>query len=150
MKNKITILLCLSGGILMILGSFVGNFIFFDYPFILGAPLIGEVRNSDFSKILFIFEYLPFFGGISIISGLLIIELEYPRLGNDFITLGVLFNIIGLSISVLIGIIIQIVFVKFETVLVYFISLYGGFEFIGLIIIFLIRGKLSVMNNFFS
>jgi len=142
-KNNKLILSCLLGGFFLIISFLLGNFIFFDYPFDMGSPLIGEKRNSNFSKILFIFGYFTLYGGILIIIGLLIIYCEYYRFGTFLITLGAVISFIGLVVSLSVAIFIEILFSKFLIILITFIVLFGGFGVTGLIITIIVRLKLS-------
>ena len=96
MKNLIWILLCFLGGILMIIGSAIGSAEFYVYF----ANLVSSYISPEFmplvSVILTVLEYIAFFGGYSVIVGVILILINQIKLGRIIIMIATSFGMLGL------------------------------------------------------
>jgi ribosomal protein L40E len=98
MKHKFWILLCIVGGILMIVGSATGSAYFYQYLFNLALPYIGPEFIPFVSAILKVLEYIAYFGGYSVLVGVFLILINQIRLGKIIIMIATSFGIFGLII----------------------------------------------------
>lgn len=105
MENKKWILLCIIGGILMIISSVVGSIAFFETLFDLIEADVGEDVAKIVSLVIQILGYVAMGGGISVIIGALIVAMDHYRLGKFLISLGAGMGLISLIIFFISGII---------------------------------------------
>lgn len=105
MENKKWILLCILGGVLMLIGSIVGNVTFFALIFSVAEEQLGAESAAAFSLILTIFSYIAMGGGISVIIGSLIVMMNKYGIGKFIIGLGAGMGLIGLIIFLITSII---------------------------------------------
>ncbi|MFX1426283.1 MAG: hypothetical protein ACFFBE_07510, partial [Promethearchaeota archaeon] len=88
MENKKWIILCIIGGILMIISSTVGSITFFETIFSLLEAVVGEDVANIISLVIQILGYIAIGGGISVIFGAIIVAMEHYRLGKFIIGIG--------------------------------------------------------------
>lgn len=142
MENKKWMILCVFGGILMIIGSTVGDVAFFRTIF----DLITDV-NPDLAPILDIvlriFNYIALGGGISVIIGVLILALNQYGIGKFIISLGAGMGLIGLIVFLITGIYAGTLSSELLTWMIGLIGLNGGFGFLGVILTIIGRFKLK-------
>jgi hypothetical protein len=141
MENKKWILLCIVGGILMILSSLVGSISFFETLFSLIKAEVGEDVAKVISVIIQILGYIAMGGGISVIIGALLVALDHYRLGKFIISLGAGLGLIGLIIAFITGLI-QGTIVEDVEGMVSEIT-HGSYGFIGIILTIIARLKLK-------
>ncbi|TXT62971.1 MAG: conserved membrane protein of unknown function [Promethearchaeota archaeon] len=142
MENKKWILLCLIGGILMIIGSVVGDVTFFAMVF-----SILEDANPDLAPILNlvlrIFNYIALGGGASVIIGSIIVAIGQYGIGKFIISLGAGMGLIGLIVYLITGIYAGTLSSELLTWMLSLVSLNGGFGFLGVILTIIGRFKLK-------
>ena len=80
MENKKWILICIIGGILMIISSVIGSITFFETLFSLIEADVGEDVAKIISLVIQILGYIAMGGGISVIIGALIVAMDHYRL----------------------------------------------------------------------
>ena len=95
-KNLFWILICILGGVLMIIGSATGSAFFYQYLYTLALPYIGPEFLPFFQAILTILEYIAFYGGYSVLVGAFLILIKIIRVGRIIITIATSFGILGL------------------------------------------------------
>lgn len=98
MKYKFWILLILVGGILMIIGSAIGSANFYVYLINLATSLVGPEFLPLVAAILKVLEYIAFYGGYSVLAGLLLILIKHNKIGHIIISVATSFGILGLII----------------------------------------------------
>ena len=97
-KNLFWILICILGGVLMIIGSATGSAYFYQYLYSLAEPYIGLEFLPFFQAILTILEYIAFYGGYSVLVGAFLILIKIIRVGKIIITIATSFGMLGLII----------------------------------------------------
>ncbi len=97
-KNLFWILICILGGVLMIIGSAIGSAFFYQYLYTLALPYIGADFLPFFQAILTILEYIAFYGGYSVLVGAFLILIKIIRVGKIIITIATSFGMLGLII----------------------------------------------------
>lgn len=142
MENKKWMILCVIGGILMIISSTVGGISFFVR--ISGIltdiePQLAPILNI----ILQIFNYIALGGGVSVIIGTVIVALDHYGIGKFIIGLGAGMGLIGLILHIIMGIIGGTLTNELMTIVLNLISLTGGFGFVGIILTIFGRFKLK-------
>ena len=75
-KNLFWILICILGGVLMIIGSATGSAFFYQYLYSLALPYIGPEFLPFVQAILTILEYIALFGGYSVLVGAFLILIK--------------------------------------------------------------------------
>ena len=141
MQNKKWILLCIIGGILMIISSTVGSITFFETIFSLIEADIGEDEAKIVSLVIQILAYIAMGGGISVIVGAMIVAMDHYRLGKFIIGIGAGMGLIGLIIFFAAGIIDGTIIEETEA-LIAEIS-HGSYGFLGIILTIIARMKLK-------
>jgi len=97
-KNLFWILICILGGVLMIIGSATGSASFYQYLYSLALPYIGLEFLPFFQVILTILEYIAFYGGYSVLVGAFLILIKMMRVGKIIITIATSFGLLGLIV----------------------------------------------------
>jgi len=97
-KNLFWILICILGGVLMIIGSATGSAFFYQYLYSLALPYIDAEFLPFIQAILTILEYIAFYGGYSVLIGAFLILIKMIRVGKIIITIATSFGILGLII----------------------------------------------------
>lgn len=141
MQNKKWILLCIIGGILMIISSTVGSITFFETIFSLIEDDIGEDEAKIVSLVIQILAYIAMGGGISVIVGAMIVAMDHYRLGKFIIGIGAGMGLIGLIIFFAAGIIDGTIIEETEA-LIAEIS-HGSYGFLGILLTIIARMKLK-------
>ena len=100
-KNLFWILICILGGVLMIIGSATGSAFFYQYLYSLALPYIGPEFLPFVQAILTILEYIAFYGGYSVLVGAFLILIKIIRVGKIIITIATGFGMLGLIIYAL-------------------------------------------------
>ena len=101
MEHKKWVLLCIIGGILMILSSIVGSLGFIGTVISLISGILGPEFEQFFSVLLPILMYIAAGGGFSVIVGALIAGYGPDRIGRIVIGLGIGTSLIGLIILII-------------------------------------------------
>ncbi|MBY9005832.1 MAG: hypothetical protein KGD63_03655 [Candidatus Lokiarchaeota archaeon] len=141
MEHKKGVILCLIGGVLMILGSVVGSIGFLGKILSYLGPYVGQEAQQVISMILTIFTFTALGGGISVIIGALIAGYSSDRLGRIIAGLGIGIGLIGLIIILITNLIEGISLNEIvDILLATFNGLYGLF---GVILSILGRMKLK-------
>jgi len=103
------ILVCILGGILMLIGNFSGLQLFqliiglyFEYGVPYVRSIIGPIPTTALTIFLTIILYIMLGGGISVIVGTILILFHLHKLGKLIITLGTGTGLIGITIFLLI------------------------------------------------
>jgi ribosomal protein L40E len=82
----------------MIVGSAIGSAAFYEYLISFVTPYIDPQYLPAISVILTILQYIAYFGGYSVLAGVLLILLKLSRLGRIIITIATSFGLLGLII----------------------------------------------------
>lgn len=102
MKYKLWILLCIAGGILMIIGSAIGSATFYQFLYNnLAVPYVAPDFLPFVQAILTILEFIAFYGGYSVLVGTFLILINYTGVGKIIITVATSFGMLGLIIYAL-------------------------------------------------
>ncbi len=142
MENRNWIILCIIGGVLMIIGSTVGGISFFiKISDILTSrvPELAPILNI----VLTIFNYIALGGGISVIIGAIVVALDHYGIGKFIIGLGAGMGLIGLIVYLITGILGGTLANDLIALIVNLVSLNSGFGFIGVFLTILGRFKLK-------
>ncbi|MBD3214847.1 MAG: hypothetical protein GF311_19705 [Candidatus Lokiarchaeota archaeon] len=142
MENKKWIVLCIIGGILMIIGSVVGDVTFFTMVFSIledANPGLAPILNL----VLRIFTYIALGGGASVIIGSVIVAIGQYGIGKFIISLGAGMGLIGLIVYLISGIYAGTLSAELLIWMLSLISLNGGFGFLGVILTIIGRFKLK-------
>jgi len=142
LENKKWMILCGIGGILMILGSTVGDVSFFATIFAIindANPALAPILGL----ILRVFNYIALGGGISVIIGTIIIALNHYGIGKFIISLGAGMGLIGLVVYMITGIYVGTLSIELLMWMIGLLSLNGGFGFLGVILTIIGRFKLK-------
>ncbi len=140
-KKWIWILLCIIGGILLIISSTVRSFTFFERLFGLIAADVGPVVATIVSIVIQILGYISMVGGIVVIIGALIVAMNHYILGKIIIALGAGMGLIGLIIFFITSIIEGSIYADIVG-LITEIG-HGSYGFIGIILTIIARLKLK-------
>ncbi len=97
-KNLFWIFVCITGGVLMIIGSATGSANFYQYLYSLVLPYIGPEFLPFVQAILTILEFIAFYGGYSVLVGVFLILIKMIRVGKIIITIATSFGMLGLII----------------------------------------------------
>ena len=141
MENKKWIILCIIGGILMIISSVVGSIAFFEILFSYIEADVGEDIAKIVSLVIQILGYVAMGGGISVIIGALFVAMDHYRLGKFLISLGAGMGLISLLIAFFSGIYEGTVFEDVEGI-VSGIA-HGSYGFLGILLTIFARIKLK-------
>jgi hypothetical protein len=141
MENKKWILLCIIGGILMIISSVVGSVTFFETLFSYIEDDVGEDVAKIVSLVIQILAYIAMAGGISVIVGALIVAMDHYRLGKFIIGIGAGMGLISLIIFVISGIIEGSILEELEGIVLGIIN--GSYGFLGILLTIIARMKMK-------
>jgi len=141
MKNFGWILLCIIGGILMIVGSVVGSITFFETLFDLIEADVGENVAKIVSLVIQILGYIAIAGGISVIVGSLIVAMDHYRLGKFIIGIGAGMGLISLLIFLITGIVEGSILEELDQIVTE--TIHGSYGFLGVILTIIARMKLK-------
>lgn len=141
MENKKWILLCIIGGILMIVGSVVGSITFFETLFDLIEADVGEDVAKIVSLVIQILGYIAMAGGISVIVGSLIVAMDHYRLGKFIIGIGAGMGLISLLIFLITGIVEGSILEEMDQIVTE--TIHGSYGFLGVILTIIARMKLK-------
>ena len=141
MENKKWIILCIIGGILMIISSVVGSVAFFETLFGYIEADVGEDIAKIVSLVIQILGYIAMGGGISVIIGALIVAMDHYRLGKFLISLGAGMGLISLIIFIFAGIYEGTVFEDVEGIVLGIAN--GSYGFLGVLLTIIARIKLK-------
>ena len=145
MENKKWMIMCLIGGILMIISSVVGSVSFFALVFDILSDYVGAEVAAILSIVLQIFGYIALGGGISIIIGVLILTLNSYRLGKFIIGLGAGMGLISLIIFLITSILSGALINDIAGLVVGIIN--GSYGFAGVLLTIFARTKLKKKKN---
>ena len=98
--EKKWVLLCILGGILMIISSAVGSVSFFALVFGIASDLLGEEVALALFIVLTIFAFIAALGGVAVIIGVILVTRDKIGLGKFIIGLGAGMGLIGLIIFI--------------------------------------------------
>ncbi len=141
MKNFGWILLCIIGGILMIIGSVIGSITFFETLFDLIEADVGEDVAKIVSLVIQILGYIAMAGGISVIVGSLIVAMDHYRLGKFIIGIGAGMGLISLLIFLITGIVEGSILEELDQIVTE--TIHGSYGFLGVILTIIARMKLK-------
>ena len=141
MKNFGWILLCIIGGILMIIGSVIGSITFFETLFDLIEADVGEDVAKIVSLVIQILGYIAIAGGISVIVGSLIVAMDHYRLGKFIIGIGAGMGLISLLIFLITGIVEGSILEELDQIVTE--TIHGSYGFLGVILTIIARMKLK-------
>ena len=141
MENRKWILICIIGGILMIISSVIGSITFFETLFSLIEADVGEDVAKIISLVIQILGYIAVGGGISVIIGALIVAMDHYRLGKFLISLGAGMGLISLIIVFLTGIFEGSIVEDVEGIISEII--HGSYGFLGIVLTIIARIKLK-------
>ncbi|TFF93341.1 MAG: hypothetical protein EU543_03845 [Promethearchaeota archaeon] len=142
MENKKWMVLCAIGGVLMLIGSTVGDVGFFATLFDIITSEVPELAPI-LNLILRIFNYIALGGGASVIIGVIIVALGQYGIGKFVISLGAGLGLIGLIIYFIAGIYAGTLSSELLTWMIGLLALNGGFGFLGVILTIIGRFKLK-------
>ena len=141
MENKKWIILCIIGGILMIISSVLGSITFFETLFSLIEADVGEDVAKIISLVIQILGYVAMGGGISVIIGALIVAMDHYRLGKFLISLGAGMGLISLIIAFITGIFGGSIVEDVEGIVSEIA--HGSYGFLGILLTIIARIKLK-------
>ncbi|MFX0083523.1 MAG: hypothetical protein ACFE94_17385 [Candidatus Hodarchaeota archaeon] len=141
MENKKWILLCIIGGILMIISSVVGSITFFETLFSLIEADVGEDVAKIVSLVIQILAYVAMGGGISVIIGALIVAMDHYRLGKFIIGIGAGMGLLSLIIAFITGIFEGSIVEDLEGIVLGIVN--GSYGFLGILLTIIARLKLK-------
>ncbi len=141
MENKKWILLCIIGGILMIIGSVIGSITFFETLFDLIEADVGEDVAKIVSLVIQILGYIAMGGGISVIVGSIIVAMDHYRLGKFIIGIGAGMGLISLLIFLITGIVEGSILEELDQIVTE--TIHGSYGFLGVILTIIARMKLK-------
>ena len=141
MENKKWIILCIIGGILMIISSVVGSVAFFETLFGLIEDDVGEDVAKIVSLVIQILAYVAMGGGISVIIGALIVSMDHYRLGKFLIGIGAGMGLIILIIFLVSGIFEGSILDDVEGIVLGIAN--GSYGFLGVFLTIIARMKMK-------
>jgi len=140
-KKWIWILLCIIGGILLIISSTARNFAFFESLFGLIAADVGPVVAAIVSVVIQILGYISMVGGIVVIIGALIVAMNHYIIGKIIIALGAGMGLISLIIFFITSIVEGSIYADIVGIITQIA--HGSYGFIGIILTIIARLKLK-------
>ena len=141
MKNFGWILLCIIGGILMIISSVIGSVAFFETLFSYIEADVGEDVAKIVSLVIQILAYIALGGGISVIIGSIIVAMDHYRLGKIIIGIGAGMGLISLLIFLITGIVEGSILEELDQIVLE--TIHGSYGFLGVILTIIGRIKLK-------
>ncbi|MHA1490172.1 MAG: hypothetical protein ACTSRI_11030 [Promethearchaeota archaeon] len=145
MENKKWMIVCLIGGILMIISSVVGSVSFFALIFGILTNYVGADVAVILSIVLQIFGYIAMGGGISVLIGTLLIMIDQYKVGKFIIGLGAGMGLISLIIFLITSILSGALINDITGLVVGIIN--GSYGFAGVLLTILARTKLKKKKN---
>ncbi|MFX0071214.1 MAG: hypothetical protein ACFFAO_09005 [Candidatus Hermodarchaeota archaeon] len=137
MEDKRWIIVCIIGGLLMLLAGIVGSATFFATVFAIVSKQLGAEAALLLTIILIIFSIVAMGGGISVIIGAILVAKDKIKLGKFIIGLGAGMGLIGLIVflitSILAGTLISVTLGLIN----------GSYGFIGVILTIFARLKMK-------
>ena len=140
-KKWFWILICIIGGILLIISSTVRSYAFFERIFDLIAEDVGPVVAEIVSLVIQILGYISMVGGIIVIIGALIVAMNHYILGKLIIALGAGMGLISLIIFFIASIIEGTIYANIIGIITEIA--HGSYGFIGIILTIIARLKLK-------
>lgn len=141
MENKKWILLCIIGGILMIISSVIGSISFFETLFNLIKEDVGEDVAEVLSIFIQVLAYIAMGGGISVIIGSLIVAMDHYRLGKFIVGIGAGMGLISLIIFLISAIVEGSILEEMEGIINGIA--HGSYGFLGVLLTIIARMKLK-------
>lgn len=130
--EKKWVLLCILGGILMIISSAVGSVSFFALVFGIASDLLGEEVALALSIVLTIFAIIAALGGVAVIIGVILVTRDKIGLGKFIIGLGAGMGLIGLIIFIISSFMAGVLAIIYALI-------NGGYGLLGVILTILAR-----------
>ncbi|MHA2288900.1 MAG: zinc ribbon domain-containing protein [Promethearchaeota archaeon] len=101
MKYKFWILVIITGGILMIIGSATGSaFYTWLLQKLIDTGIIGVEFIPLLTSLMVVLEYITYYGGYSVLVAVFFILIKWNRLGRIIITIATGFGLLGLIVFV--------------------------------------------------
>ncbi|MHA1913080.1 MAG: hypothetical protein ACW986_13430 [Promethearchaeota archaeon] len=141
MQNKKWVILCIIGGILMILGSAIGSIAFFETIFGLLQGILSDSLLRIVDIVLKVLGYISGGGGISVIIGAILVGFGVYRLGRIIIALGAGMGFIGFIIFLIVSILNGSIANEITGIILEVIN--GGYGFVGVLLTIVARSGMS-------
>ena len=141
MENKKWIILCIIGGILMILGSAIGSIAFFEIIYGLLIGILDQLLLDILALVLQVLVYIAMGGGLSVIIGALIVAMGHYRLGKFIIAIGAGMGLISLIIFIVASILQGSIANEINGIIFEIIN--GGYGFLGTLLTIVARTQLK-------
>ncbi|MHA2472672.1 MAG: hypothetical protein ACXAES_05500 [Promethearchaeota archaeon] len=145
MQNTKWVILCIIGGILMILGSTIGSIAFFETIFGLLSGFLSQSLINIIEIVLQVLSYIASGGGISVIIGAILVGIGVYRLGKIIIAIGAGMGLIGFIIFLIVSILNGSVVNEINGIILEIIN--GGYGFIGVLITIVARSGMDDENE---
>ena len=142
MKNKKWVILCIIGGILMILGSTIGSIAFFEMIFGLLQGILSQSLLKIVDLVLKVLAYIAGGGGVSVIIGAILVGIGVYRLGKIIIAIGAGIGLIGFIIYIIVSILNGSIANELIGIIIQAIN--GGYGFIGVLLTIIARTGMKV------
>lgn len=127
----------------MIIGSVVGNPIVFMFIFGMATEHANSQVARVISFILMVFTIIAFGGGVSVITGAILVSMHRYKTGKLVIWIGAGMGLLGLIVFFILqgiaGTLISMLHLEITTLM----SLNGGFGFAGIILVVFSRYKMK-------
>ncbi|MFW9867176.1 MAG: hypothetical protein ACFFBI_05245, partial [Promethearchaeota archaeon] len=143
MEKTSWIIVCIIGGILMILGSTVGNVAFFETIYgLLSVHLTSyPILLKAFNVAMLVLGYIAAGGGISVIVGALLVAIGANRFGKIIIGIGAGMGLISFIIFLVVGIVGGTIVSDLEGIVLEVVN--GGYGFLGVLLTIVARTNLK-------
>jgi hypothetical protein len=142
MQNKKWVILCIIGGILMILGSTIGSIAFFEMIFGLLQGILSQSLLKIVDLVLKVLAYIAGGGGVSVIIGAILVGIGAYRLGKIIIGIGAGMGLIGFIIYIIVSILNGSIANELIGIIIQAIN--GGYGFIGVLLTIVARTGMKV------
>lgn len=142
MQNKKWVILCIIGGILMILGSTIGSIAFFEMIFGLLQGILSQSLLKIVDLVLKVLAYIAGGGGVSVIIGAILVGIGVYRLGKIIIAIGAGMGLIGFIIYIIVSILNGSIANELIAIIIQAIN--GGYGFIGVLLTIIARTGMKV------
>jgi hypothetical protein len=142
MEKSSWIIVCIIGGILMILGSTIGNIAFFEIIYgLLTTVLTNPIWINVFDIGMQVLGFIAAGGGISVIIGALLVWMGANRLGKIIIGLGAGMGLISFIIFIIVGIVGGSIVSDLIGIVLEVVN--GGYGFLGVLLTIVARTNLK-------
>jgi hypothetical protein len=143
MEKSSWIIVCIIGGVLMILGSTVGNIAFFEtiYSLLSGYLDPNSILFKAFKVTMLVLGYIAAGGGISVIVGALLVWIGANRFGKIIIGIGAGMGLISFIIFLAVGIIGGSIVSDLMGIVLEVVN--GGYGFLGVLLTIVARTNLK-------